>query len=113
MDVLVESFLDEVLRFVAGEVGDAGVEKDEPQVERRAKHEHVRVQLQLGDGRRWQRVTHSHQAHVLQLHSATPASASSSASSRAASAAAAAATAAASARLVIQRHVAHWKRAHF
>ena len=52
VDVLVESLLDEVLRFVAGEVGDAGVEEDEPQVERRSKHEHVRVQFQFRDGRR-------------------------------------------------------------
>lgn len=70
VDVLVESFLDEILRLVAGQVSDARVEKDEAQVERGAKHEHVRVQFQFRDGRRRQRLANRHQAHVLQADAA-------------------------------------------
>lgn len=42
-----------------------GVEEDELHVQTGSEHEHVAVQLDLGDGTRRQRVTHSHKAHVL------------------------------------------------
>lgn len=45
--------------------GAPRVEEDELHVQAGAKHEHVAVQFDLGDGAGRQRVTHSHQPHVL------------------------------------------------
>ena len=42
-----------------------GIEKDQLQVHAGPEHKHVLVQLDLGDGRRGQRVTNRHQAQVL------------------------------------------------
>lgn len=70
MDVLVESLLDEVLRFVAGQVGDSGVQEDEPQVQGRSEHEHVGMEFQFGDGRRRERMAYSHQAQILKADAA-------------------------------------------
>lgn len=67
VDVLVERLLNEVLRFIAGQLGDAGIEEDEPKIQRRPEHEHVGMKLQLRYGRRRKRMTNSHKAHVLQL----------------------------------------------
>lgn len=42
-----------------------GVQEDELHVKAGAEHEHVAMQLDLGDRARRQRVAHRHQAHVL------------------------------------------------
>lgn len=45
--------------------GLPGIQEDELHVQTGTEHEHVAVKLDLGDGAGRQRVTHSHQAHVL------------------------------------------------
>lgn len=46
-------------------MGVPGVEEDELHVQTGSEHKHVAVQFDLGHSARWQRVTHSHQTHVL------------------------------------------------
>lgn len=67
VDVLVERLLDEVLRLVARQVGDAGVQEDEAEVQGGPEHEHVGVELELRDGGRRQGMAHRDQAHVLEV----------------------------------------------
>ena len=57
VNVLVERFFDEILRFVTGQVSNTSVEEDEPKIQRGAEHEHVGMQFQFGNIRRWQRMT--------------------------------------------------------
>lgn len=42
-----------------------GIQEDELHVQAGSEHEHVAVQLDLGDGAGRQGVTHGHQTHVL------------------------------------------------
>ena len=66
VDVLVEGLFDEILRLVAGQVGDASVQEDEPKIQRRPEHEHVGMKFQFRDGRRRKRMAYGHQTHILQ-----------------------------------------------
>ena len=42
-----------------------GVQEDELHIQTGSEHEHVAVQLDLGDSAGWERVAHCHQPHVL------------------------------------------------
>lgn len=65
MNILVQCFLNQILRLVSSQLGYLGVEEDQFQVHAGAKHKHVLVQLDFGDGGRGQRVADRHQAQVL------------------------------------------------
>lgn len=66
VDVVVQGLLNEILRFVARQLRHPRVQEDELQVQAGAKHEHVAMKFDLGDGAGRQGVTHGHQTHVLE-----------------------------------------------
>lgn len=65
MDILVQCFLNQILWLVSSQLGNLGVEEDQFQVHAGAKHKHVLMELDFGYGGRGQRVTHRHQAQIL------------------------------------------------
>ena len=64
--VVIQGFLNEVLRFVSRQMRYPRVQEDQLQIQAGPKHEHVAVQLYLRNGAGGQRVPHRHEPHVLQ-----------------------------------------------
>lgn len=65
VNILVQCLLNQILRLVPSQLGHLRIEEDQLQVHAGPEHKHVLVQLDLGDGRRGQRVADRHQAQVL------------------------------------------------
>lgn len=65
VDVVIQGFFDEFLRFISGQLGNLRVEKDQLKVKAGSEHEHVIVEPDFGDRAAGQGVADSHHSYAL------------------------------------------------